>query len=120
MPGTGGRKRPTVRSRSVALSPAERQWAAATTEGLLLYSIDEGLVFDPTDLGQDVTPQAVLSASASQQHLKALLLAVRLNDQELVKRVLLEIPPPEVIPHTWHSQNFSWIANSDGRTYIHY
>ena len=96
LPGAGSKKRAVVRSRAVALSPAERQWAAATTEGLLLYSLDNSLVFDPTDLGQDVTPQAALQASADRQHLKALLLAVRLNDQQLLTRVLLEIPPSEV------------------------
>ena len=31
-----------------------RQWAAATTEGLLLYGLDEGARFDPTDLGEEV------------------------------------------------------------------
>lgn len=102
MPGAGAKKRAIVRSRAIALSPAERQWAAATTEGLLLYSLDESLVFDPTDLGQDVTPQAVLSASAAGQHLKALLLAVRLRDQQLLKRVLVETPPSEVSFSTSH------------------
>ena len=96
LPGTGVKKRAVVRSRAIALSPAERQWAAATTEGLLLYSLDDSLVFDPTDLGQDVTPQAVLAASAAGQHLKALLLAVRLRDQQLLKHVLVETPLSEV------------------------
>jgi len=59
LPGTGSMLRAAVRTRCVALSPTEWQWGAATTEGLLLYSLDQGLVFDPTDLGQDVTPQAV-------------------------------------------------------------
>lgn len=85
-----------MQSRAVALSPAERQWAAATTEGLLLYSLDDALVFDPTDLGQDVTPQAAKAASEKRQHLKAMLLAVRLNDQQLLSSVMLATPPSEV------------------------
>ena len=58
LPGTGGKRRPAVRSRAVALSPTGRCWAAATTEGLLLYSLDPAAMFDPTDLADDVTPQA--------------------------------------------------------------
>lgn len=64
LPGTGGKRRPAVRSRAVALSPTGRCWAAATTEGLLLYSLDPGAMFDPTDLAEDVTPQACLAFTA--------------------------------------------------------
>ena len=34
-------------------------WAAATTEGLLLYSLDAGLVFDPFELELGITPESV-------------------------------------------------------------
>lgn len=37
LPGTGGKRAPVVRTRCVTLSPTGRAWAAATTEGLLLY-----------------------------------------------------------------------------------
>ena len=37
-------------------------WVAATTEGLLVYSLDEETMFDPTDLGEDVTPAAAATA----------------------------------------------------------
>ena len=57
LPGTGGGRRPQVRSRAVALSPTGQSWAAATTEGLLLYSLDQGATFDPTNLTEDITPQ---------------------------------------------------------------
>ncbi len=46
-----------MRSRAVALSPTGQSWAAATTEGLLLYTLDQGATFDPTDLTEDITPQ---------------------------------------------------------------
>lgn len=46
-----------MRSRAVALSPTGRCWAAATTEGVLLHSLDAGAMFDPTDLAEDITPQ---------------------------------------------------------------
>lgn len=34
-------------------------WAAATTEGLLIYSLDIGLVFDPFQLEHGITPDTV-------------------------------------------------------------
>lgn len=34
-------------------------WAAVTTEGLLIYSLDIGLVFDPFQLELGVTPDTV-------------------------------------------------------------
>ena len=66
LPGTGGGKRPQVRSRAVALSPTGQSWAAATTEGLLLYSLDQGATFDPTNLTEDITPQVSITASCLQ------------------------------------------------------
>nr|ADI46885.1 UTP1f [Volvox carteri f. nagariensis] len=94
--GTATGKRPALRCRCVALSPTGRAWAAATTEGLILYGTDEGLIFDPTDLEQDVTPGAVHSSLAAGAHLRALLIALRLGDQELVRHVLLMTPPGAV------------------------
>lgn len=80
----------------MALSPSERSWAAATTEGLLLYSLDEGMVFDPTDLGEEVTPQAVHAALAAKKPLRALLIALRLADPALLRHVLMSTPPKKV------------------------
>lgn len=34
-------------------------WAAATTEGLLIYSLDTGMVFDPFQLEQSITPDSI-------------------------------------------------------------
>ncbi|KAJ1669725.1 U3 snoRNP protein, partial [Spiromyces aspiralis] len=36
-----------VRTRGVRFSPTGRQWATATTEGLMIYSLDDAFVFDP-------------------------------------------------------------------------
>jgi hypothetical protein len=110
-----------VRTRCVALSPTERQWGAATTEGLLLYSLDEGLVFDPTDLGQDITPQAVQAALASKQPLRALLIALRLRDPKLLQEAILGTPPSEVhfLAPAWQcsSPNQNAIRNLGPRVY---
>lgn len=96
LPGVAGGRAPAARTRSVALSPTGRSWAAATTEGVLLYGLDEGMVFDPTDLAEDVTPAAVLRALGSGAYLRALLVALRLRDPTLTRHVLLATPPTSV------------------------
>lgn len=37
-------------------------WAAATTEGLLIYSLDIGAVFEPFHLDTGITPEAIRNA----------------------------------------------------------
>lgn len=58
LPGAGARtRRPAIRTKCLRISPTGQAWAAATTEGVLVYSLDQGAVFDPSDLDMDVTPQ---------------------------------------------------------------
>lgn len=96
MPGTSSKRRAAIRSRAVTLSPTGQTWAAATTEGLLLYSLDQGLVFDPTDLTEDITPAAAYKALANRVFLRALLIALRLKDPEVVRHVIMSTPPHQV------------------------
>lgn len=49
--------RPIIRTKCLKISPTGRSWAAATTEGVVIYSIDESFIFDPTDIDIDVTPE---------------------------------------------------------------
>lgn len=57
MPNHG---RPVIRTKCLRIAPTGRSWAAATTEGVLIYSMDESFIFDPTDLDMDVTPEVSL------------------------------------------------------------
>lgn len=57
MPNHG---RPIIRTKCLRIAPTGRGWAAATTEGVLVYSMDESFIFDPTDLDIDVTPEVIL------------------------------------------------------------
>ena len=80
----------------MALSPTGACFAAATTEGLLLYGLDAGAVFDPTDLAEDVTPAAVGRALDEGAPLRAALLALRLKDGQLLRHALLSTRPDQV------------------------
>jgi hypothetical protein len=88
-----------IRTKCVQFSPNGRSWAAATTEGLMNYSLDEKLVFvryiqrslffalpprphasfvfDPLDLSLDVTPETIAATVDSGDVLRALLMAFR-------------------------------------------
>ncbi|KAL3138072.1 hypothetical protein ABBQ38_005303 [Trebouxia sp. C0009 RCD-2024] len=96
MPGTGSKRRAAIRSRAVTLSPTGQTWAAATTEGLLLYSLDQGLVFDPTHLTEDITPAAAYKALGNRAFVRALLIALRLKDPDVLRHVIMSTPPNQV------------------------
>ncbi|KAF8591248.1 WD40 repeat-like protein [Ramaria rubella] len=88
--------RQEARTKCVRFSPTGRAWAAASTEGLLIYSLDDAISFDPFDLDMDLTPQSLLSVLANREHLKALVMAFRLNEKPLIQKVYESVPPAEV------------------------
>ena len=90
------RYRLEARTKCVRISPTGRAWVAASTEGLLIYSIDDTVTFDPFDLDIDLTPQAVLDTLASRSYLKSLVMAFRLNEKLLIQRVFESIPHSDV------------------------
>lgn len=97
LPGTtSNHGRPVVYTKCLRISSTGRSWAAATTEGVLMYSIDDSFVFDPTDLDMDVTPEAVDGALRQGQHLRALVLSLRLNDASLIKKCIICVQPKDV------------------------
>ncbi|CAG8482711.1 6342_t:CDS:2 [Diversispora eburnea] len=90
------RVRPEIRTKCIKFSPTGRSWAAASTEGLLIYSLDEMLIFDPFDLEIEITPTTILSTLRSCEFLKALIMSFRLNEHYLIHQVYETIPPDEI------------------------
>ncbi|KIM99534.1 hypothetical protein OIDMADRAFT_104556 [Oidiodendron maius Zn] len=92
------RKRiPEVRVTGVAFSPAGRSFCAASTEGLLIYSLDTLPLFDPIDLDLAVTPASTLHVLQKEKdYLKALVMAFRLNEAPLIRTVFEGIPPSSI------------------------
>ena len=88
--------RQEARTKCVRFSPTGRAWAAASTEGLLVYALDESLAFDPFDLTIDLTPQSILEVLAERAYLKALVLAFRLNEKPIVQHVYESVPRSDV------------------------
>lgn len=89
------RYRQEARTKCIRFSPTGRSWAAASTEGLLIYSTDDGIAFDPFDLDIDLTPQSLLEVLGQREYLKALVMAFRLNEKPLIQRVYESIPPSD-------------------------
>uniref|UniRef100_A0A3B3HKU2 PWP2 small subunit processome component n=1 Tax=Oryzias latipes TaxID=8090 RepID=A0A3B3HKU2_ORYLA len=89
--------KPEIRVSSLRFSPTGRSWAATTTEGLLVYSLDGSMVFDPYDLDLDVTPASIRKQLRLQEWTSAIVLAFRLNESAL-KQEALETVPHEQIP----------------------
>ncbi|KAK3328496.1 WD40-repeat-containing domain protein [Cercophora scortea] len=92
------RKRmPEVRVSSVGFSPNGSAFCAASTEGLLIYSLDNHVQFDPFDLNMEITPASTLAVlKQDKDYLKALVMAFRLNEAGLIQRVFQAIPYTDI------------------------
>lgn len=91
------RTRPEIRVTSVGFSPTGRAFAAATTEGLCIYSLDNSFQFDPFDLDVDITPATTLHAlKVEKDYLKALVMAFRLNEKYLIHTVYEATPVEDI------------------------
>ncbi|EEP79069.1 periodic tryptophan protein 2 [Uncinocarpus reesii 1704] len=107
--------RPEIRVTAAAFSPTSRSFCAASTEGLLIYSLDTDLLFDPFDLDISITPDSILATVAAAKtsaqsnanpsdssFLKALIMSFRLNESSLIRTVYESVPPRD-IPHVVRS-----------------
>ncbi|KAF2323261.1 hypothetical protein GH714_034366 [Hevea brasiliensis] len=97
LPGSmPNRGRPIIRTKCLRIAPTGRNFSAATTEGVLVYSIDESFIFDPTDLDIDVTPEAVDEALNEDQPNRALIISLRLNEDSLIKKCIFAVNPLDI------------------------
>ena len=83
-------------ARSILFSPTGRSWSVLTTEGLLIYSRDQSVLFDPFDLTPDLSSETVQNALKEGKHLQALVMGLRLNVFSVQKGVF-EALPSEVL-----------------------
>ena len=88
--------KPQVMVTGLEFSPTGREFAAATTEGLLMYSLDSKMIFDPFELEEDVTPKSTRQMLKDEEYDRALSMALRLNEPDLIREVIEQIPPNQV------------------------
>uniref|UniRef100_A0A8C9G8U4 Periodic tryptophan protein 2 homolog n=1 Tax=Pavo cristatus TaxID=9049 RepID=A0A8C9G8U4_PAVCR len=87
--------KPEIRVTCLRFSPTGRSWAATTTEGLLIYSLDAGLIFDPFELDIDVTPSNIRRKLHQKEYTVAIVMALKLNEKKLIQEVIEAIPGNE-------------------------
>lgn len=88
--------RPEVRVTGLRFSPSGRSFAATSTEGLLVYSLDRHLVFDPYELEMDITPQTIRRNVRANEFGRAMVMALRLNEKEVIREVFEQVPAANV------------------------
>lgn len=88
--------KPEIRVFSVQFSPTGQSFAAATTEGLLIYSLDAGQIFDPYLLEEGITPDAVLKLKEESNYTEALMMSLKLNEEYLIRDVIESFPSSEI------------------------
>lgn len=91
------RTKQEARTKSVRFAPTGRAWAAASTEGLLVYSLDAALLFDPFDLSLALTPAEILrTLEEEREYFKALIMALRFSDPALIRTVYERVPVGDI------------------------
>lgn len=80
---------------NIVTSLLGRSWAATTTEGLLIYSLDSGLIFDPFELDIDVTPSNIRKTLHQKEYTMAIIMAFKLNEKKLIQEVIEAVPSNE-------------------------
>ena len=85
-----------ARCACVRFSPDSRSWAAASTEGLLIYALDEDVRFDPSDLELTTTPASVSAAVRDEEYARALPMSLCLNEPALIRAVWCAVPPAQL------------------------
>eukprot|EP00762_Andalucia_godoyi_P005105 ANDGO_03971.mRNA.1 Periodic tryptophan protein 2 homolog len=90
------KKRGIMRTRAILVSPAGDSFAAVTVEGILMYSQEAYVVFDPLSLELGLTPDMARLALEQGFFGKALLMSLRLSIPELVNEVMDRIPASQL------------------------
>ncbi|XP_032485862.1 periodic tryptophan protein 2 homolog isoform X1 [Phocoena sinus] len=110
--------KPEIRVTSLRFSPTGRCWAATTTEGLLIYSLDARMLFDPFELDTSVTPVQIRAALCQRDFTRAILMAFRLNERKLLQEALESVPWDEIevisssLPDLYVEKALEFLASS--------
>lgn len=119
--------KPEVRVSAVSFSPTGRAWAAATTEGVLVYSLDNALVFDPFELEQGVTPATIRAAAREKDYVRSVVAAFRLNEEELTTEIIEGIPVGQIelvcrsLPQVYVEKLLNFVgAKLESTTHVHF
>ncbi|XP_022199019.2 periodic tryptophan protein 2 homolog [Nilaparvata lugens] len=108
--------KPEIRVFQVQFSPTGQSWAAVTTEGLLIYSLDAEYMFDPYQLEMNITPQTVKQTLLKKEYSEAIMMALRLNMPNVTLEVFESIPSASIelcvssLPQQYAQKSLDFIA----------
>ena len=89
-----------VRVKQILFSPDGTQFACATTEGLLIYSLQQNLLqksnFNPYEIDENVTIDNIIGHIKEDNFLSALIMALRLSEPEIIEKVFKCIPQSSI------------------------
>ena len=83
---------PEIRCKEVRFAPGGRAFAVASTAGLMQYSVDASLTFDPFELDETVTPEAMRVALSEREWGRALTMALHMNEEVYIKECANAVP----------------------------
>jgi len=81
-----------IQCKCIKFSPNGQEWAAATTEGLIIFSLNRNLLFDPFQLEEHVTPDKVRELSLNGLYGRSLVLSLHLGENKLITEVYRAVP----------------------------
>ena len=81
---------------ALCFSPTGRNFSAVTTEGLLVYSLDRFLSFDPFLLDTNITPASIKTSLKNEDHMKALIDAFKLNEKSFLLESFERTPAKDI------------------------
>jgi periodic tryptophan protein 2 len=85
-----------IRVAALRFSPTGRSFCAVTTEGLLVYSLDRHLVFDPYLLERNITPRTIRQAVKAGDYSRAIVTAFKLSEAKVIREVFEQIPSSDI------------------------
>lgn len=87
---------PQIEVFDVKFAPTMRSFVAASTQGVLAYSLDVISNFDPYQLDSSITPQRIRKSVSKENYLEGIMQSLKLNNLDLVKFALEAVPKAEV------------------------
>lgn len=73
-----------MRCKCIKFSPSNDSFCCCTTEGLIIYSIDDMMLFNPIDLDINITIDSIQNTIKEGSINKALLMSLCLNEKEYI------------------------------------
>lgn len=80
----------------ICFAPTMRAFVLATTDGVLLYSLDNGNQFDPYHLEAHIKPSTIKTAVENKQYLTAIMQSLKLNDDQLIRLAFEKVPDCQI------------------------